>query len=172
MGQTLEQVRNNNLTSIYGRIFAKTKTSSNLTSNGAAGFDGEFIGGPKDIIKAIQDLTTASSAAIIPNYGISRVITSGSSQGPVQYALEAPQAGVEKVLVLDSSSTGSFQFLTTPNGAQIRNTTAGTTSGVVNLLGTGFARLLGITSTLWAVVGFTPYGSSAGVNAVSFSTST
>lgn len=168
MARSLEVIRNNNLTSIYGRILGKTKTSS----GSAPGFDGEFIGGPKDIIRAVQDLTTASSGTAVPNYGYSRVTATGSSQGPVQFLLDAPEIGVEKTLVLASSSTASFQFLTTPSGSQVINTTAGTTSGVVNLLSAGFVKLVGLTTALWGVVGMTPYGSSAGVNAVSFSTST
>lgn len=168
MARTLEQIRNNGLTSIYGRIFGKTKTSS----GSAAGFDGEFIGGPKDMIKALQDLTTATSGTAVPNYGYSRQTATGSSQGPTQHLLDAPEIGVEKCLILATSSTGSHQYLTTAAGAAVLDTTSGTTKGVINMLSAGCITLVGLTTALWGIKTMTPYGSSAGVNTVSFTTST
>lgn len=159
MAQSLETLRSGILTSLYGR---------------RAGLDkDETLVGVKDVKKAIQDLTTATTGTAVPAHGVSRQTATGSSQGPTQHLLDAPIPGVSKILALDSSSTGSHQFLTTAAGAAVRNTTAGTTSGVINLLGpASFVELIGVTTALWLVKALSPYGSSAGVNSVSFSTST
>ncbi len=158
MAQSLETLRNNNITSIFGRRMGLQQDETLVV---------------KAVKESIQDLTTASSGTAVTAYGVAQVTATGSTQGPVQYLLDAPIPGVEKTLVLNSSSTGSFQFLTTAAGAAVLNTTAGTTSGVINLLGpASFVRLMAVSTARWVVTAMSGYGSSAGVNAVSFSTST
>ncbi len=129
----------------------------------------EFIGGPKDIQKAVQDIqstvpTTANA------HGYVRVLTSGSSQGPVQHNLPVPVPGVPITIMLNSTSTGSQQFLSTPNGAAIFLATAGTTVGVVNMVGPGGSvTLVGVSSSAWAVQSV---GGSTAAGAPTFTTST
>jgi hypothetical protein len=138
MAQSLDTLRNSRVLSIHGRRLGIDKD--------------EFLVGPKPLKELVEDLTTASTGTTVANHGVARVLTSGSTQGPVQYVLEAPAPGVRKTLLLGSSSTGSHQFLSTPNGASIRNSSAGTTSSLVNLLSPGAAVvLIGVTTAQWQV---------------------
>lgn len=137
MALTITTIRNSILTSVYGRRLG-------LDVN-------ERLVGHRGTVTEFEDITTVATTASI--YGISRVSVSGSTQGPTQHNLPAPIAGIEKTIFMTSSSTGSQQFLTTPNGAQIL-ATAGTSGNCVNLVGpAGSIVLIGISSTLWAIKG-------------------
>jgi hypothetical protein len=95
------------------------------------------------------------------------VTVTGSSQGPVQYTLPAPAPGVMKTLSLDSTSTASFQFLSTANGASILAASDGTTKSLINLVGQGgSAILLGMSTAIWRVL------AQASTGGVSYTTST
>ena len=159
MAQSLETLRSNIQTSIFGRRLGLD--------------DADFLVGPKDIKGAIEDLTTATTGTDVNPYGTARITATGSSQGPTQHSLAAPVPGVSKLLVLDSSSTGSHQFLSTPNGASIIISSVGTTIGVVNLLGPGAAvTLMGLTTAKWYVVSEGGYATTAMGKNVSYTTST
>ena len=163
MANALETLRSSLLTSIFGRRLGLTED--------------ELLAGAKYIQVQVQDITTASSGTAIPAYGITRVTCSGSSQGPVQYLLDAPVPGVRKTLMLGgtagATSTGSFQFLSTDAGAAILISSLGTTGGVVNLLGpASVVTMIGLTTDLWGVLNEGPYTSTALGSAVSFTTST
>ena len=167
MAQSLETIRSKIVTSLFGRRIGLSQSTTAQSQN-------DFLVGPRDIVKEIQDLTTASSGTAIPNAGVSRVTCTGSSQGPVQFLLSAPMPGVEKILMVGSSSTGSFQFLTTAAGASVLGNSAGTTAGVINLIGgvsPSYCRLMGVTTAQWVVVGVSPV-STAVAPTVSFTTST
>jgi hypothetical protein len=156
MAQSLETLRSSKIKSIYGRELGIDK-------------DGYLVGAP-GLKQVIEDVTTASTATQLRSDGVAQVLTSGSSQGPVQIQLGAPQPGVRKTIISRTTSTGSHQFLSTPAGAAIYSATAGTTVGVVNLVGPGGSvTLIGITTAIWGVE------SMAGSTAASqptFSTST
>jgi hypothetical protein len=140
MAQSLETLRSSKIKSIYGRELGIDK-------------DGYLVGAP-GLKVVIEDITTGSTGTTPRADGVARVITSGSSQGPVQINLPAPQVGVEKLLVMDSTSTGSHQFLSTPAGASILSASDGTTKSLVNLIGQGGAvRLMGLTTAKWIVTG-------------------
>lgn len=159
MALSLESIKSNILTSIFGRRLGLDKD--------------DYLHGPRALREQVQDLTTASSATAVPNYGVTRVTCTGSSQGPVQYLLDAPAIGVEKTLVLASSSTASYQFLTTAAGAQVYGSSLGTTAGVINLLGpTSFVKLVGLSTAIWGVVSRSYYSSTALAETVSFTSST
>ena len=160
MAQSLETLRNSVHTSIFGRRLG-------LDSD-------DYLVGPKSHKGAVEDLTTSTGTDVLA-YGTARVTATGSSQGPVQYNLAAPVPGVQKVLCLNTTSTGSYQFLSTPNGASIRSGSDGTTKSLVNLLGQGGAVILqGITTAIWAVVGAYNFNNSTLglVTNVSYTTST
>lgn len=151
MAFLLESLRSSILTSMQGR---------------RAGLDAqEYFVGPKDIKKAVEDLTSAASTVL--GYGVSRVTCTGSSQGPVQYTLPAPVPGVAKVLALGTTSTGSYQFLSTGNGASILAASDGTTKALVNLIGQGGSvTLMGMSTAIWQVI------SSVSTGGVTYTTST
>jgi hypothetical protein len=136
MALTLTTIQNSVLTSIYGRRLG-------LDSNAR-------LVGPRGYVLEIEDITS-TVATTASAFGLTRVMTSGSSQGPTQHNLPAPTAGVEKIIVMTSTSTGSQQFLSTPNGAAIYSS-AGTTAGFINFVGPGgYVQLIGLSTTAWAV---------------------
>jgi hypothetical protein len=154
MAFSLDSLRNLGLTTIFGRRLA-------LDSN-------DFLVGPKGDRVQVEDLTTV--ATTVANHGISVVVATGSSQGPVQHTLPAPVVGATKILALHTTSTGSHQFLSTGAGASIYSASDGTTSGVVNLRHPGASvTLFGLTTAIWKVISVT---GSTTLTAVSFTTST
>lgn len=145
MALTLEALRSNIQDSIKGRKLG-------LNSAG-------YLQGPLALRSAIEDISSTTPTTTLA-YGVTRILTSGSSQGPTQHFLPAPVPGVEKIIVLNSTSTGSQQFLSTANGASIFSATDGATKGVINFVGPGGGiRLLGVTTAIWAVIG--SWGSTA-----------
>lgn len=156
MAQSLETLRSKVQTSIHGRRLGIDNAGYIV---GAPAFKG-----------VVEDLTTSTGTDVLA-YGTARVTATGSSQGPVQYNLAAPVPGVRKVLCMNTTSTGSYQFLSTPNGASILAGSDGTTKSLVNLLGQGGAVILeALTTAIWAVVGINN-GSSATLT-VGYTTST
>jgi hypothetical protein len=152
MAKLLETLRNTILTSVHGRRVGLDKD--------------EYLVGPKALAVQIEDIQS-TNATTVSAYGHTRVLTSGSSQGPVQHFLPAPVPGVMKTLSLDSTSTGSQQFLSTANGASILAASDGTTKGVLNFLGQGgSAILIGVTTAIWRVL------AQASTGGVSYTTST
>lgn len=156
MAFTTEQLKRAIKTSLYGRRIG-------LDAN-------DYIVGPPDIRNQIEDISS-TVATTISAFGLTEILTSGSSQGPVQHNLPAPIPGVQKIIGLNTTSTASFQFLSTPNGASILTASDGTTSGVVNLKGPGgVVTLEGISTSKWMTVGVS-WGTTTN-QLVSFTTST
>lgn len=159
MAQSLETLRRSLLTHLFGRRLGLTKD--------------DLLAGAKDIQKAVLDISTTVPNTAVPAYGLTRVMTGGSSQGPTQHNLEAPIPGVEVQLLLTSTSTGSAQFGSTANGASIVNASAGTTVGWVNLLGPGGSiTLIGLSTSQFGVKCMYDQSSTAGVRNISHTTST
>lgn len=152
MAYTVNQLRNEKQTSVFGRRIGLDRQ--------------DFLVGPSGLRLAVEDISsTVPTTAGIAN--ITRVKTSGSSQGPTQHFLPSPAKliGMRKVIAMTSTSTGSQQFLSTANGASIFPATLGTTVGVVNFIGpAGTIVLRAISASEWAVEHMT--------GAFTFSTST
>lgn len=158
MAQLLETLRGNNVTPLFGRRIGLQRDES--------------LAGPIDLKKAIEDIQTTVATTLLA-YGVSRILTSGSSQGPTQHFLPAPIPGVSKWIVMDSTSTGSQQFLSTANGASILAASDGTTKSVINFTGQGGAvHLMGLTTAKWAVMHGMNVGSTNVVAQVTYTTST
>ena len=158
MAQSLETLRGKNVTPIFGRRLGLQ-------------FD-ETLAGPKELKLAIEDITSTVPTTALA-YGVTRVRTSGSSQGPTQHFLPAPIEGVRKYIAMNTTSTGSQQFLSTANGASILAASDGTTKGVLNFRGPGGSvQMLGLTSAIWAVIGGMNVGSTDVVANVTYTTST
>jgi len=156
MAQSLETLRSSKVKSIFGRQLGIDK-------------DDYLVGAP-GLKRVVEDLTTGSTGTAMLAHGIARITASGSTQGPVQYNLPAPVVGVPKIILLESTSTGSFQFLSTPNGPGIRSASDGSSKSVVNLLGGGGGVVLWPASTSWWCVQH--LYSSTGAPNVSYTTST
>lgn len=158
MAQSLETLRSSKIVSIAGRKLGIDKD--------------DFTVGTKDLKLAIEDIqSTVPTTAL--GYGVTRVLTSGSSQGPVQHFLPAPTPGARKYIAMHTTSTGSQQFLSTANGASILTASDGTTAGVLNFRGPGGSvQLLGLTTAVWAVIGGMNVGTTNVVANVTYTTST
>lgn len=154
MAQSLETLRGLNVTPLFGRRIGLQRDDT------LAGFP--------DVKLPIEDLTTSTGVTLLAN-GITAVITSGSTQGPVQYNLPAPIPGTRKIITMNTTSTGSHQFLSTANGASIRAASDGSTQRVINMLGGGMAILHAVSTAVW--IAQHGYGSSGSPN-VSYTTST
>lgn len=131
-----------------------------------------LIGGP-GYREPIEDLTTV--ATTLAHGAISRISGLLSSQGPVQHNLPNPALaiGQRKVIIMDCTSTGSQQFLSTPNGAAIFASSLGTTVGVINFIGPGGRIVLrAVSSAAWSVESEGPYISTAFGKNLTYTTST
>jgi hypothetical protein len=158
MAQSLETLRSNNVTSIHGRRLGLQQD--------------ETLAGPKEMKLAIEDINSTVVTTALA-YGMTRVQTTGSSQGPTQHFLPAPIAGVRKYIAMHTTSTGSQQFLSTANGASILAASDGTTKSLLNFRGPGGSvELMGLTSAVWAVIGGMNVGSTDVVANVTYTTST
>lgn len=158
MAFLLETIRGTIMTSIHGRRLGLDKD--------------EYLVGFKDNRKAVEDISTTVPTTVIA-YGVTRVLTSGSSQGPTQHFLPAPAVGVEKTIIMASTSTGSQQFLSTANGASIFNTSAGTTVGLLNFVGPGGSvTLIGLSTAIWGIKAICNIASTALAQSITFTTST
>jgi hypothetical protein len=126
------------------------------------------IVGPQGMRIPVADLNSTVPTTVAHG-GVTRITGLSSTQGPVQNNLPAPSPGEIIELVMTCTSTGSQQFLSTPNGAAIIAATLGTTVGVVNFIGPGGSvSLRALSTALWGVI------SRAGTSASwpTFSTST
>ena len=132
MATLIETLRSAILTSVVGRRMG-------LDANG-------FLVGPADIRLQIEDITT-TAATSASAYGITRVMTSGSTQTG-SYTLQAPIPGVRKTLMLTSTSTGIMVFFPTNATVQTSSGLAGST--VFSLRGLGAVMdLLAVSTSLW-----------------------
>lgn len=149
---TFENLRNSLLTPIYGRRLGL--------------INGEFLAGPKDIVKATQSLTSGSTGTQVTNYGITMLdvttaaASTASSIGTTElgcsWTMAAPQPGVEKLLMKVSATAGStmpvvveFGTGVTAFDSSLGSTFTGT---MMNAVGQ-FVRLMGISTSQWVVMG-------------------
>lgn len=154
MAYTMAQIRSTRNTSVHGRRLALDRR--------------DFLVGPSGLRLPVEDISTTVPTTVGFST-ITRIKTSGSSQGPTQHNLPSPAdvIGMRKVIVMTSTSTGSQQFLSTPNGASIFAATLGTTVGVVNFIGPGGAvTLRAVSASEWAIEAF------AGAASITVTTST
>src|SRR3990172_4405067 len=118
MAYTVQQLARERVRPIHGR-------------NGA--LDNYYqIVGIRGVRLPVADLGTAPTT--LAHGGSYRFTATGSSQGPSQHNLPAPMIGEEIEVTLTSTSTGSQQLLSTPNGANIIASSLGTTVNCVNFI--------------------------------------
>lgn len=152
MAQSLETLRSGILTHVYGRRLGLQ-------------FD-ETIVGPKDIKRAVQEFTSASSAQTVNNYGmvVARMSGSITTATQPQLLLGNPIPGVAVDLAYALTSYGATAGSTAV--AFQRGTTAftihssNTSTGIGVLLAQGQSvRLLGMTTDIYLAQG--PLGTTA-----------
>lgn len=156
MAYLLETIRSNYLKSYDGRMLARDSN--------------EFLGGPKDLKRQIVDLSTVGGTAA--NFGYTNVIASGSSVTNA-FTLQAPQPGVETVLMLQSTSTGCQQFALQSGAVVIGASLTTVGSTVITLLTqNAMARLLGISTDVYRLLNQDTSLVSSDSMGISFTTST
>lgn len=150
MAQSLATLRNNNLTSIYGRRVGLS-------------FD-ECLAGVKDIKRPTQSLTSGTSATAVPSYGMTALdvttaaASTASSVGTTEvgcsWVMDPPIEGVQKIVYKVSATGGSTMpvVLEFGSGVTAYNTSLGSTFTGLTLFGVGqYAVLTGVSSAKWLV---------------------
>ena len=156
MAFSLESLRNIAKTSLFGRRIGLDNTDQ--------------LVGIQGVRMAVEDLQT-TAATSVAGYGMTRNLTSGSSQNG-QHTLQNIPVGGTKILSLVSTSTGCQQY-TMPSGVAVFNTSAGTSSAVVSLTYPGASvTLFAETTAIYRVIAQTGSTGTAAVNSVIYTTST
>jgi len=156
MAQSLETLRSNNVTPIFGRRLGLQ-------------FD-ETLAGPKDIKRAVQDLTSGSTATVVNNYGVvvARITGVATTAAGGVFILSNPIPGV----AVDFCYANTSQAATAGSTAIafLRGSTAfyiqsslGSTQVALLLAQGNSARLLGMSTDAYMLQ---PLGTSAGVSAI------
>lgn len=147
MAKSLETLRSNILTSIFGRRLG-------LDPN-------EFMVGPKDIRLATQTLTSATTGTNAVNYGItgfnvttasaSTASSVGTTEVGRSFLLDPPSEGVSKILY-NANSTGSTASVVVEFGTGVTCFSASlgsTFTGLTMWAGGQYAQLVGVSTSQW-----------------------
>lgn len=144
MAQSLETLRGNNVTPIYGRRLGLQQD--------------ETLAGVKDIKLAVQDLTSASTGTALNNYGIVNIAGTSLLTSAQIFLLSNPIPGVPVVinnvrLNTTAGTSGSTAIaISRPSTAfYIRSSEASTGVGIVLNEG-GSITLLGVSTDAYQAV--------------------
>jgi hypothetical protein len=153
---TLETLRNQIRTSIYGRRLGLDQTPDNIAGFGQRG--GMLVGVP-GVRLPIQTMTTTTPTTMYPSGYIELGATTGSTN-----TINAPVPGLEVTITQTATSTlGMAVRLTNGNF----NSSTGSSANQVTLWGQGVtARFVGLSTAIMASIG----GQGQTTAAVSFST--
>ena len=144
MAQSLETLRNNIVTHVFGRRLGLHQDDT--------------IVGPKDLKRAVQDLTSASTATALNNYGIVNInVTSAATTaaGGV-FLLSNPIPGVAVEIYSGVKGTTSTQGSTSvallrPSTAFLLLSSEGTTNVAAQIAFGMGVRLIGITTDAYQI---------------------
>lgn len=158
MTQSLQTIRNNILTSIYGRRLGLNPS--------------EFLVGPKDLVKVTQFIgsstnsSASSTGTALNNYGITalavatQAASTGSSYGSTevggQFLLAPPAEGVEKLIYTASQHSTMLITVNFSTGYTVtgQQSSAGSSFGGLSFNAPGqWARLIGVSTAKWQVMG-------------------
>lgn len=151
MTQLLETLRNNAITSLYGRRVGLDKD--------------QFLVGHKDSKLANQTLTSGTTATAVTNYGITGfTVTSGSASTAssvgttevgLSWAMDAPAEGVSKLLYLYGTTASTAGVVVEfGSGVTAFDSSLGSTFTGIRMDGIGaWCRLRGLSATKWLMEG-------------------
>lgn len=156
MAQSLETLRSAQVTTIYGRRLGLQLD--------------ETLTGPKDIKRAVQDLTSASTATAVNNYGVvvARITGVATTAAGGVFILSNPIPGVAVDICYANTSQAAtagstaIAFLRGSTAFYIQ-TSLGSTQVALLLAQGNAARLLGMSTDAYMLQAL---GSSAGVSAI------
>jgi hypothetical protein len=129
---SLEEARNQIITSLYGRRLGLDK-------------DNRLIGikGRREVITEATSNTTATQ---LPNFGIVTI----ASSNDITWVIEDPQIGCEVKILTGTTSTGNHYIQT--DNATIKSS-FGSTQTQIDFLGGGAGMtLVGLSTSLWGVL--------------------
>ena len=161
MAFTLEQLRSEGLTSIYGRRLSIDKD--------------DFLVGPKGLRDAItEDITHAATGTTIVNYGMTRITSSangGSTQAGLAYTLQAPVVGARKTIFHYGASTSCHVFGMSGSAIVQGGSLTSLGSTMISFFRqNAFVELLGISMAIWLALGLkSSAGASSDMWGISFS---
>lgn len=147
MAQSLETLRSNNITSLWGRRLGLQ-------------FD-ETIAGAKDIKKAVQDLTSASTGTALNAYGYVRVTGTSLLTSAQAFLLPLPIPGIDLTLQNTNADTSAASPGSTaltfirPSTSFVIMSSEGTTNTTINLTPGSVVTLSGLSTGVYAVKGRT-----------------
>ena len=111
--------------------------------------------------------TTGSISATLPNYGVSVIGSSADT-----YTLDAPSAGVEKILInASSTSAAKVVQLSTDGAAAVKVGNQGATRITFNSTVAEAVHLVGYNSTQWYVLAAHPQSAAVNSTGIVFGTS-
>jgi len=148
------------LTSIFGRrlglqaVTTSVWGSTNLTNYGGTG---DLLAGPDAYVPAVS--TNETTGNTIKPWGMSLVTTGAGGSTNTAYTLGKPIPGVQKQIAFLSSNTATNMIAiraSTDASITFESSLGSTMSVIASSQGTrGVITMVGLTSTSWALVGFT-----------------
>jgi len=145
MAQSLEQLRNRIITSIHGRRLGLDSDESLL--------------GVKDVKRVVQDLTSASTATAINNYGIVNIAGTSLLTSAQVFLLSNPIPGVEVTINnvranATAGSSGSTALAINRPSTAFYIRSSETSTGVAILINEGGSlTLMGVTTAAYQAIG-------------------
>lgn len=145
MAQSLETLRSNNLTPIYGRRLGLQLD--------------ETLAGPKDLKLAVQDLTSASTGTALNNYGIVNIAGTSLLTSAQVFLLSNPIPGIPVVInnvrsnaTAGSSGSTALAIMRPSTAFYIRSSEVST--GVAMLIDQGGSiTLMGVSTDAYQAIG-------------------
>lgn len=145
---------NSILTTLFGRRLGLQALTTAQTGTGQAGRVPEFLVGSEDIRKEVVSDTTGT---YLKAWGASLLSTANITGGTTGvFRLDPPIPGVEKTIVWQSTGAAAASVKTfvtaSTGGAEVFQTTSGSTFTVIASSVGAVLRLMGMTTAIWAVV--------------------
>lgn len=160
MALTNEQVRNQILTSVHGRRMGLTPPSTRIN----VGFGGDMLAGPLDIIRTVQDLTSASTGTALNNFGVVNIAGTSLLTSAQGYLLSNPIPGVGLIVnnvrsnaTAGSSGSTAINLIRPSTAFYIRSSEA-STGVAIQLSEAASITLMGVSTDAYQVIGRTGVG--------------
>lgn len=160
---TKQSLQGSILTSIYGRRIGLQPLSTGQTGGTKGPL--EFLQGFDDVRLAIS--TAESTATPIDAGGISYLVGTSVASTPV-FQIAPPIPGVRKTVVFGSTDSAIYLRPSVTTHAFFGTSLGATGAGAIRSSGGGYVELMGISTSLYAVVA----QSSSAVNALEFQATT
>lgn len=162
MGQLkLDTLRNAIRTQIYGRRLGLDTTADQGTAVGGSLLRGGLLVGHFAQRLPIQQITTTGGSSVIPAGYVELSCTTASS---AINTIQAPIPGAEVTIYVGSTNQSTLGHVLQAGAGVTFSGTTGSSANQITFLQTGASiRLLGISTSLFTILGYTP-ASSAGMS--------